>query len=76
MKIQTFVIIEKAPWDATKVLELNKHQNNSKLHPYTCGMDHGKEVPLLATTNGWVCPEPGCHYTQDWCYGEKLTTIV
>lgn len=22
----------------------------------------------------WVCPTPGCGYTQDWCYASALTT--
>ena len=29
------------------------------------GGDYGQ---LVATPNGWVCPVPGCDFTQDWAH--------
>ena len=70
--MQRYAILEKAPWDVETVTKLNKHQNSKRVHPYTCGKDHGKEVKLLATTKGWVCQEKDCTYTQDWYFGEMM----
>lgn len=72
-KPKTYGIVEKAPWSTEMVNKLNKYQQTEPFHPYTCGHDHGKEVKLIATTNGWKCPEANCNYTQDWCFGETLT---
>jgi len=69
----------KAPWTPEQVKNLEAHQNNPEVHPFTCGnrhlsehkeyaekhaqRDHGILVPTL---NGWVCPV--CDYTQDWAH--------
>lgn len=71
----------KTPWTQEHVDKLNKYQNNSPFHPYTCGvgngenpkcerqkipMDFGKDGKLIATKDGWICP---CgEYKQDWSY--------
>lgn len=58
----------KAPWPPAIVADLNRHQRSLHFHPYTCP-DAGHT--LLATANGWVCPE-GCDYTQDWAHPSAL----
>jgi hypothetical protein len=69
----------KAPWTAEQVKSLNGFQTESGMHPFTCGNNrtdaahlayaeqHGGDWgELVATPKGWVCPAPGCDYTQDW----------
>lgn len=71
--------MKKIPWSQEFVDELNKHQDNLYVHPYTCGNrnthDHQEYFVsnnkrdvgvLIATVNGWVCPV--CGYTQDWAH--------
>ena len=74
-KPRTYVIIEKAPWDAETVKNLNKYQANSESHTaYVCPHDHGTEqAKLRATSRGWECPKSTCNFTQDFYYGESLT---
>ena len=71
--------VTKAPWTEDQVAALQSHQENPRVHPYTCTQrdlpghkeyaqkngqyDHGMLVP---TPNGWVCPV--CSYTQNWAF--------
>jgi hypothetical protein len=68
-------------WTEDQVANLNRWQQRAPMHPFTCGLrdqpghkeyaqaenlrDHGL---LVATPEGWVCPTPGCEYTQDWAH--------
>jgi hypothetical protein len=69
----------KAPFRAEAVVHLNRYQNYSGWHPFTCGNDRGSAEhkayaeahggdwgQLIATSTGWVCPV--CGYTQDWAH--------
>lgn len=62
-----------------QVEALNAQQQRHDLHPYTCGgnrcdeahkayqAEHGGDYgQLVATTEGWICPVPGCGYRQSW----------
>lgn len=56
-----------APWLPGVVDALNEYQTAGWMHEYTCGNDgHEVHVALVATTDGWVCPE--CPYTQTWAH--------
>lgn len=58
-----------APWSDATVQELNQYQVSGLMHPFTCRNDHsGEESFLLATRDGWICPEDDCTYTQDWAH--------
>jgi hypothetical protein len=61
----------KAPWTDEQVERANEYQTSREFHPYTCGGASCREV-LVATTNGWVCPNPVCGYTQDWAHDFTL----
>lgn len=61
-----------APWHDDVVAELARWQNLANVHPYTCGNDHGEEVRLLPTNDGWICPLRSCGYTQGWCFKASL----
>jgi hypothetical protein len=59
-------------WTDDQVATLNANQKAGQFHPFTCG--GSSEVPgcrevLVATPNGWVCPDPRCTYTQGWAHG-------
>ncbi len=60
----------RAPWTDSQVQALNRYQTAGRFHPYTCGnrADHvkDKEGLLIATTDGWTCPE--CRYVQTWAW--------
>lgn len=59
----------RAPWTAEQVRSLNGYQGEARMHPFTCGREHGDYTPLLeATPAGWVCNWKGCDYTQDWAH--------
>jgi hypothetical protein len=60
-----------APWTDEEVSSLNDYQTKSGMHPFTCGVksSHGKGY-LVATIEGWLCPEPHCDYTQTWAHKE------
>ena len=67
-----------APWTFEEVRALNQWQKRGDIHPFMCGgLSNGAScaTDLLATTNGWVCPN-GCGYTQDWAYGFCLKSAV
>lgn len=62
------------PWTADQVESLNGYQTSGYGHPYTCPdrdvntyaetlVDRGV---LVATTDGWRCPD--CGYTQGWAH--------
>lgn len=72
-----------APWNEEFVTKLNEQQKQRNNHPYTCGsgnrsnLDHRAYAEkfnqydygiLVATTEGWYCPVPGCNYKQTWAY--------
>ena len=58
-------MVIKAPWQKELVSTLNKYQKNGLFHPYTCGKCKSN---LVATEKGWICPEEGCGYIQDWAH--------
>lgn len=53
-----------APFTLRQVELLNKYQENSAFHPYTCGNDSNHI--LVADIDGWRCPE--CDYKQNWAH--------
>lgn len=64
-----------ASWTAEEVDNLNRFQNSSKWHPFTCGLwemtrkTSKEDCPgqLVATISGWICPI--CkRYTQNWAH--------
>ncbi len=63
------------PWDEETVNALNRFQSSDHSHPFTCLNDHGEEVALTATTNGWICPVENCDYTQRWVHS-FMTKLV
>ncbi|GIH95403.1 hypothetical protein ACFFMN_22835 [Planobispora siamensis] len=64
----TFTMMQ-APWPPEVVGRLNAYQAVGFFHPYTCGGNHDGTPPsLVATPEGWVCPDAGCTYTQDWAH--------
>jgi hypothetical protein len=59
--------IQKAPWTPEQVHALNAFQTRGGMHPFTCGDDrHGVVKILVATEQGWRCPDEECNYRQDW----------
>lgn len=61
-----------APWTPEQVAALNRYQERSDFHPFTCD-DTNRHHPqvrwvLVAREDGWHCPAEGCGYTQDWAY--------
>ena len=63
-----------APWTADEVAALKRWQHSPAVHPYTCTqrMAHLKDVVLVPTIQGWVCPVRDCKYTQSWCREESF----
>lgn len=72
----------RAPFTQEQCDRLNEFQNSHPFHPFTCGgnrmddahkayqAEHGGDFgQLVATTDGWVCPVPGCGYRQGWAHG-------
>lgn len=58
-----------APWTPVQVENLNLMQLEGRFHGYTCGNDdHEQHQLLIATTAGWVCPDPACWYFQNWAH--------
>ena len=55
-----------APWTQAQVDSLNRYQYESHGHPFECPYRHGREHLLIATVDGWRCPN--CPYTQDWAH--------
>jgi hypothetical protein len=73
-----------APWTDEQVANLNRWQENGRVHPFTCGSgdrmdaahrkiqerDGGDFGQLVATLDGWVCP--ACDYRQNWAHDFML----
>lgn len=57
----------RVPWTTEQVAQLNRFQRAGIMHPFTCPRVEHDEV-LVATPDGWVCPTPGCDYTQAWAH--------
>lgn len=55
-----------APWSDAEVASLNDFQKAGVMHGFTCGGFHGRAVLLIATNEGWECPE--CDYIQGWAH--------
>jgi len=55
------------PWSDREVELLNQYQRRGEMHPYTCPKEHDRETILVATNDGWVCPD-GDGYTQNWAH--------
>lgn len=56
-----------APWTAVEVASLNAYQAAGVMHPFTCDSDDEPCASVLvATTDGWICPD--CGYTQNWAH--------
>jgi len=64
----------KAPWTEAEVDSLNEYQKDAIFHPFTCPNrgdgphreTHNQLGLLIATKDGWVCPD--CFYTQTWAH--------
>lgn len=64
----------KAPFTPEQVEALNRFQQLSHVHPFTCGSGYRTnksihpdgEGVLVATVDGWICRN--CDYTQDWAH--------
>ncbi len=59
-----------APWSKPQVDALNRFQRLGFVHEFTCANDHPGVRTLIATPNGWVCPN--CSYTQNWAHEGML----
>lgn len=60
-----------APFTNEQVEALNAWQQRPGVHPFTCPNDHTDstaEYVLVATTDGWTCPDERCDYTQHWAH--------
>lgn len=57
-----------APFTDAQVEQLNRYQGSGVMHEFTCGRPHPAHVTLVATNDGWVCPDPTCGYTQNWAH--------
>ena len=55
-------------WTPEQIASLQKRQEDSHLHPYTCRC-HSKN--LKPTENGWVCPETG-KIIQTWAHAQDF----
>lgn len=53
-------------WSEAQVASMNGYQECGYFHPFTCG--NCSNTSLKATKEGWICPNDGCDYTQDWCH--------
>jgi hypothetical protein len=60
-----------APFTNQQVELLNQFQGSGKFHSFTCGSDNCRSI-LIATTNGWICPN--CDYKQNWCHSFMVKT--
>ena len=75
-------MIKKNIWSQEQVDALNKMQQSRVTHPYTCPNRVSPEHKpgrrdlglLVATTEGWVCPE--CGYRQEWAHNSSLTLAM
>jgi hypothetical protein len=56
------------PWTKEQVDALNWFQCSGLMHPFTCGFRHELRQTLVATVDGWFCPDDGCDYQQTWAH--------
>lgn len=59
------------PFTDEQVVTLTKFQTGGWWHPFTCGRrsEHpDNEGVLIATTDGWRCPDEDCWYVQNWAH--------
>ena len=54
-----------APWTKEQVDALNGYQNLGYTHEFTCSCK--SRTTLVATTEGWTCPED-CGHEQKWAH--------
>ena len=58
-----------APFTDAQVEALNEWQDAGVVHPFTCVFAHSNgHVNLVATNEGWRCPDSTCPYIQDWAH--------
>lgn len=63
-----------APFTPEQVEALNAYQHAGRMHPFTCAHEHPDERPVLvATIDGWQCPDTACDYRQFWAH-DFMTT--
>lgn len=56
-----------APWTEEQVNNLNEYQAFRQHHPFTCGTKGCNHVSLVATKDGWTCPN--CKkWVQTWAH--------
>lgn len=55
----------RAPFTDDQVAALNAFQDSGVFHPFTCG---NCRTDLIATKDGWKCPDHDCDYKQDWAH--------
>lgn len=56
------------PFTDDEVARLTRLQHTSVFHGYTCGGDHVEYQLLVATVDGWRCPDSTCPYEQYWAH--------
>lgn len=56
-----------APWTPEQVANLNAFQRNGYVHPFTCKCPNPRNT-LVATQDGWVCPNDACGWVQAWAF--------
>jgi hypothetical protein len=59
-----------APWNNATARALNAFQQRKDMHPFTCPEEHKVDgvYSLVASGDGWFCPDDGCGYTQNWAH--------
>ncbi len=55
-----------APFTDDQITSLNEYQASGVFHPFTCGGSIECRTNLIATKEGWTCPN--CNYTQEWAW--------
>ena len=60
--------VTRAPWSREQVKSLNDYQVSGAFHPFThLRDDGGNEEVLVASEDGWHCPEHP-DFEQDWAW--------
>jgi hypothetical protein len=67
-----------APWTEEQVEALNHNQHSGVMHEYTCPHHHRKyeDRVLVATKDGWICPQRSCDYRQNWAHDFSTEKLV
>ncbi|MFI5814894.1 hypothetical protein ACIA7S_28545 [Streptomyces sp. NPDC051643] len=68
LNVPTFIA---PPWTPDQVENLNRRQEASLTHPFTCGQrehHYGDPGVLVADVDGWHCPVEDCGYRQTWAH--------